>query len=115
MKHDPLDMRGQAAQRDKTEHEKRLISEQEAVDIQWLMADPRGRRLMRGWLAFCGMERTSFTGDSKTFFREGMRNVGLMLTAQMTTHAMEGYFQMLREHLAGTQPQGSAHSEKADR
>ena len=96
--YNPTDIRAQARRKQDGEALDRAKRQELSDDINWLMADARGRRLMRQWLAFCGVDQTSFTGDSKTFFREGARNVGLMLKAQLTEYAMEGYFQMLREH-----------------
>lgn len=97
--YNPLDRKGQEAAQAADDRAKQLALEQLRADVQWLMGDARGRRLMRRWLAFCGVDRVPFTGDSKTFFRCGEQNVGLMLKAQATEHAIEDYFQMLREHL----------------
>jgi hypothetical protein len=78
---------------------KQLAQEQLESDIRWLLADPRGRRLVTGWLAFCGVDRVSFGAtDRDTSFREGARNVGLMLKAQMTEHDIDGYLLLLREN-----------------
>jgi len=96
--YNPTDMRAQALRKQANDVIDRAKRQELSDDINWLMADARGRRLMRQWLAFCGVDQTSFTGDSKTFFREGARNVGLMLKGQLVEYAMEGYFQMLREH-----------------
>lgn len=35
-------------------------------------------------MARCGMYRTSFTGNSTTFFNEGRRQIGLELTALLS-------------------------------
>jgi hypothetical protein len=96
--YNPTDIRAQAQRKQANEVLDRAKRQELSDDINWLMADARGRRLMRQWLAFCGVDQTSFTGDSKTFFREGGRNVGLMLKGQLVEHALEGYFTMLREH-----------------
>ena len=96
--YNPTDIRSQQQRKQANEIQDRAKRQELSDDINWLMADARGRRLMRQWLGFCGVDQTSFTGDSKTFFREGARNVGLMLKGQIVEYAMEGYFQMLREH-----------------
>jgi hypothetical protein len=106
MSYDPLDRREIEASKAEAERKLRAQAEQLAADLQWLMANPAGRRLMCQWLAFCGVDRTTFTGDSKGMFKEGARNVGLMLKAQVTDHAFEGYLTMLREN----QPASGAHS-----
>ena len=107
--YNPIDQRAQDKVKQQAELAKRLAAEQHATDIQWLMSDPRGRRLMRRWLAFCGVDRVPFTGDSKTFFRCGEQNVGLMLKAELTEHAIDDYLLMLREHHDEAM-QGSAHN-----
>lgn len=110
--YDPLDQRGQAEAKAEASKSRQFDALQHSDDVKWFMGDPRGRRLMRSWLTFCGVDRTPFTGDdSQTMFRCGGQNVGLMLKAQITEHAMEGYFQMLREHLSESSNEGSAHIE----
>lgn len=87
------------ALRQAADKRKQLAREQLEADIRWLLADPRGRRLVTGWLAFCGVDRLSFAEDDRsTSFREGTRNVGLMLKAQMTEHDIDGYLLLLREN-----------------
>lgn len=48
-------------------------------------------------LDFCGVGRTSFTGNSTTFFNEGQRNVGLRIQADLTKHYPDSYLTMLKE------------------
>lgn len=76
----------------------RLAREVEANDIKWLMSSKQGRRVMWRRLERAGVFRTSFTGNSETFFKEGMRNMGLLDIADITTHAPEGYALMLTEN-----------------
>lgn len=45
----------------------------------------------------CGIFRTSFTGNSETFFKEGARNVGLIVQADVMKHAPETYITMMKE------------------
>lgn len=97
MTYDPIDRKGQQAVKEQASRERKAEQEQLAEDVKWFMADPRGRRLMRRWLAFCHVDHTTFTGDSKGMFKEGARNVGLMLKAQITEHAFEDFVVMLRE------------------
>jgi hypothetical protein len=66
-------------------------------DIKWLMGSRRGRRIVWRLLERTGVFRSSFTGNSETFFREGMRNVGLMLMAQINEACPEQYTQMVQE------------------
>lgn len=75
----------------------KLAGDVVANDIKWLMASKQGRRIVRRWLAEAGVHRTSFTGNSETFFREGKRAFGLFITGEITQHAFPDYLQMLTE------------------
>lgn len=68
-------------------------------DIRWLMGEPRGRRFMAWLMGQCGVDKLSFTGNSETFFREGSRNIGLMLKAKIDEVAPEMFIKMLSETL----------------
>lgn len=96
---DPFDIDGaERAQRDR-EEKQRLISRQEVEDIKWVMSDKRGRRMMWGLLERAGLYRSSFTGNSETFFREGARNIGLMYWELIQTHCSEKCGAMITEHV----------------
>lgn len=94
---DPLDLRGQEkTQADTSERNKlALLTEQE--DFKWLMGNKRGRRIVWRLLERTGVYRSSFTGNSETFFREGMRNVGLTLLAQIHEITPDQFAVMLKE------------------
>jgi hypothetical protein len=94
---DPLDTRTQERMLADREEKQRLTARQEADDVKWLMSDKRGRRLMWGLLEKTGLYRTSFTGNSETFFREGARNVGLTYMALINEHCPERYNSMVSE------------------
>lgn len=92
--HDPFSPK---EAREDLERRKFIGQSQQAEDIQWLMSDARGRRLMWSWLEFCGVRRTAMTGNSQTFFNLGVQNVGLMLEANIMEHAPEAWLQMANE------------------
>lgn len=94
---DPLDLRGQEkAHAELSERNKLdLLTEQE--DFKWLMGNKRGRRIVWRLLERTGVYRSSFTGNSETFFREGMRNVGLALLAQVHEITPDQFAVMLKE------------------
>jgi hypothetical protein len=52
---------------------------QELDDIKLLLKQPEGIRFFKRLLERCHVFRTSFTGNSFTFFNEGERNIGLFL------------------------------------
>lgn len=62
------------------------------------MSTSQGRAFLYDILDFCGVYRSSFTGNANTFFNEGMRNVGLYLMGRITKEHPEQYIEMLKEH-----------------
>jgi hypothetical protein len=48
-------------------------------------------------LDFCGVYKSSFTGNSETYFREGQRNVGLRMLSMVQINAPEFYIEMIKE------------------
>lgn len=66
-------------------------------DLKWLMSDKRGRRVVWRLLGETGLFRSSFTGNSETFYREGRRAVGLMLLDWVQQVSPDGYLLMMKE------------------
>lgn len=79
MTRDPTDIRGNERRDADAKEQKRVRLQLEQEDLRAVMRTVEGRRFIRAQLARCGVWRTSFTGNSETFFREGQRNIGLML------------------------------------
>jgi len=94
---DPFDLRGQERKKEDSDERIKLIVDQEKDDFKWLMGSKRGRRIVWRLLERTGVYRSSFTGNSETFFREGQRNVGLMLMAQINEVSPDQYALMLKE------------------
>lgn len=65
--------------------------------LKLLLDHEDGRLWLWDLLGFCGVYRSSFTGNSETFYREGGRNVGLKIQAELTKHYPESLVQMMRE------------------
>ena len=59
---------------------------QAETDLEWVLSDPRGRRVLQGVIEDCGVNRLSFVaGDPlATAFNEGRRSVGIILTNALT-------------------------------
>ncbi len=95
--YDPTDIEGQRRRKRQADDKTRLDAAVAAEDFQWLMKDKRGRRFIWSLLERTGVFRSSFTGNSETFFREGQRNVGLLLMAQIHEACPEQYAVMLQE------------------
>jgi hypothetical protein len=94
---DPFDIRGQEQAQETDSERKKLAQHTEQEDFKWLMGNKRGRRIVWRLLERTGVFRSSFTGNSETFFREGMRNVGLMLQAHIHEFTPDQYAVMLKE------------------
>lgn len=99
--HDPFDLRGQERAKEQSEEAIRLVLQTEQDDIKWLMGSKRGRRVVWRQLERCGVYRLSFNhSGSITAFNEGMRNIGLMLLAQVQELAPDQFAVMLKEQTA---------------
>jgi len=73
------------------------FQQQRVNDLKWLMGHRQGRRIVADLLQRTGQETSSFTGNSGTFFNEGVRSVGLNLQLEIKAHCFEAYVQMLKE------------------
>lgn len=74
--------------------------QRELEDIRLMLELPSGRRFIWRQLEVCGIYKTSMTGNSSTFYNEGMRAVGLALLADIMEAAPESYLQMMKENYA---------------
>lgn len=74
------------------------VRAQELEDIKFVLSSPQGRRFYWRYLSKCGMFTTSFTGNSGTYFKEGERNVGLRLYADMMAASPDSYLLMIKEN-----------------
>lgn len=97
MSDDLYDVRGEQERETAAREKARLAEIGEVNDWKWLMAHARGRRLVWRLLERTGIYRSSMTGNSFTFFKEGERNVGLFIQATLVEHCPEDYAKMLTE------------------
>lgn len=74
-----------------------LEEEQYWKDLEEVLNLRAGRRVIWAILDKTGMYRPSMTGNSTTFFREGMRNIGLMMTQDCMLFS-ELYMRMWKEN-----------------
>lgn len=65
--------------------------------LRTVLQTKEGRRYLYELLDFCGMHRGSFTGNSETFYREGMRNVALKIFADIGRVDGDAYLKMIQE------------------
>ena len=95
--HDPTDIFGQERARAELSDKQKLQMQQDAADFKWIMSNKRGRRYIWRLLEKAGVFRSSFTGNSATFFNEGQRNLGLSVLAMIHEHTPDAYTLMLNE------------------
>jgi hypothetical protein len=95
---DPLDLRAQeqvAAERSRVE---KLATAVEASDLKWLMANRRGRRIVRRQLDWSSLYMPIFDSDEKRMYlNEGIRQVGLRWYALLMEHCPQQYLSMMTE------------------
>lgn len=65
--------------------------------LKMMMQSPAGRAWLRDLLAFCGVGRSCYRGNSDTFFLEGQQNVGHRIMSDITTKFKKEYILMLEE------------------
>ena len=63
-----------------------------------MMQSRNGRAYIWWLLGECKVFSTSFTGNSTTFFNEGMRQVGLLLLADINRECEDQYLVMCKEN-----------------
>jgi hypothetical protein len=76
---------------------RRLQNERADADLVWLMNQREGRRFISRLLQSCHLYETSFTSTSATFFREGERNIGLQVLADIVRLCPELHARMAGE------------------
>ena len=95
--YDPFDNEDQEEKQKEQSLQDRLQAKEEANDFLFLMRRAEGRRFIWRLLTWTHVFRSSFTGNSETFFREGERNVGCRLMNEIHTHCPDLYLTMVKE------------------
>lgn len=100
MDHDPTDLVAQERATAAAEATRKRLSKRDSEDLRTVLSQVQGRRFVWGLLEQCGVFRTSYTGNNDTFFREGQRNVGLLVLNSIHASCPEKYELMLKESRA---------------
>lgn len=66
-------------------------------DVRHVLSSVQGRRFVWMILDMAGVYRSSFTGNSTTFFNEGARNIGLRVLSDVMDAKPEAFLQMQQE------------------
>ncbi len=73
--------------------------ERELDDVRYVLSNVQGRRFLWRYIKECGIFQTSFTGVANTtFFREGEKNVGLRMMADINESEPEMWITMMKEN-----------------
>lgn len=67
-------------------------------DIKETFDKPAGIRVLNRLMSICQIYNDTFTGNSRTFFLEGKRSVGLEVLEMIMETDVEIYIKMLREN-----------------
>jgi len=74
------------------------LEERKDNDLKKVLSFVEGRRLLFEILARAGIFKSSFTGNSTTFYLEGARSQGLHLLEHILRVAPDKFMQMLQEN-----------------
>lgn len=95
----PTDVGEEVAVKAKTDKRKHK-RDQEVEDLKVILATAGGRAFIWRFLSYCGVYRTSYTGNSTTFFNEGKRQVGLHLLDEVFEADPNAFTKMQTEAVA---------------
>lgn len=70
---------------------------QEIEDLRSVVSTPSGRRFLKRLLDRTAIYRSTFTGNSNSYFIEGERNIGLFLVAELSAVGRDTYPKLLLE------------------
>jgi hypothetical protein len=91
------DLFGQDGKRKGFEDRRKRLAERQHSDLRKVLGGPEGRRFVWRLMSEAGVFRSSFTGNSETFFREGKRNIGLMILGDVMVAQPDSFTVMQRE------------------
>lgn len=83
------------------EQKEKFTLEKEQNDLRFILSSEQGRRFVWKQLSLCGVFKTSFTGNSETFFLEGRRDIGLRLLDDIMSVDPDGFLKMMNEYKKG--------------
>jgi hypothetical protein len=69
----------------------------EIDDVKKVISSPEGRRFLWKLMGEAGVFRSSFTGNSETFFNEGKRSIGLLILSEVNNANLGAFTQMQNE------------------
>jgi hypothetical protein len=82
---------------ERAEEAQKLAVKKRKEDLMFVMADPRGRRVVWDQLEFTGVFSVGWDPSAKIHFNAGMRNVGLRLFQELHQVCPDLYLMMAKE------------------
>lgn len=79
------------------------IENDQLADIKKLLGLPEFRRYAKRYMSLCNVFKTTFTGNSESFFREGQRSIGTTMFGEIMQCAPERFAEVMSERLASEQ------------
>jgi hypothetical protein len=93
----PTNLRERHQQRIDSHEEIRIREIEIDEAMGFVMGTPAGRKLMWWLLDDAGIYKSTFTGNSTTFYNEGMRNMGLKILHRINDICPDQYPVMVKE------------------
>lgn len=102
-------------EREKKAKAKMLASiKQRQNDLEFLLKNPSGKRFIAGLLAEAGVFDKTFTGNSKTYYNEGRRSIGLDLFHEIMDFNPAAFTEMWQEYQAALVDSGVKNNNDGD-
>ncbi len=95
--YDPFDLEPPQEETDARVVDAKGEARQEFDDFLFVMRSKPGRRFVWRLLSWTHVFRTSFTGNSETYFREGERNIGCRIMNEIHSLCPDLYLTMVKE------------------
>jgi len=89
-------------EREKTRAER--IEQAHDDDLRALLRSAAFRRWLKRYLVLANVFRTTFTGNSETFFKEGQRSMGTTMFGELMRAAPQCFQKLMAEKLPEDQP-----------
>jgi hypothetical protein len=83
------------------------IESAQLKDLRELMDSPAFRRYLKRYLSICSVFKTTFTGNSETFFKEGQRPVGTTMFGELMQACPQRFHELMAEVLASDEAETS--------
>ena len=94
-------MSGRQSEADRAAAVKRAERIEQATirDVRELMESAAFRRYLKRYLSTCSVFKTTFTGNSETFFREGQRSIGTTMMSELMTACPARFHELMAERM----------------